>query len=81
VHNSHDSDEEETENLRVSEDTLPLCFSSFQFLKRNSRSVVNSEDRNSSDQSIDDAIKDMEAVLNPESQHLPYLIFKFQMKD
>jgi hypothetical protein len=79
VHNSHDSDEEETENLRVSEDTLPLCFSSFQFLKRNSRSVVNSEDKNSSDQSIDDAIKDMEAVLNPESQHLPY--FDFQISD
>jgi hypothetical protein len=67
VHNSHDNDEEETKNLRVSEDTLPLCFSSFQFLKRNSRSVVNSEDRNSSDQSIDDAIKYMEAILNPES--------------
>jgi hypothetical protein len=79
MHNSHDSDEEETENLRVSEDTLPLCFSSFQFLKRNSRPVVNSEDRNSSDQSIDDAIKDMEAVLNPESQHLPY--FDFQIPD
>jgi hypothetical protein len=79
LHNSHDSDEEETENLRVSEDTLPLCFSSFQFLKRNSRSVVNSEDRNSSDQSIDDAIKDMEAVLNPESQHLP--CFDFQISD
>jgi hypothetical protein len=79
MHNSHDSDEEETENLRVSEDTLPLCFSSFQFLKRNSRSVVNSEDKNSSDQSIDDAIKDMEVVLNPESQHFPY--FDFQISD
>jgi hypothetical protein len=58
---------------------LPLCFSSFQFLKRNSRSVVNSEDKNSSDQSIDDAIKDMEAVLNPESHHLPS--FNFQILD
>jgi hypothetical protein len=79
LHNSHDSDEEETENLRVSEDTLPLCFSSFQFMKRNSRSVVNSEDRNSSDQSIDDAIKDMEVVLNPKSHHLP--CFNFQISD
>jgi hypothetical protein len=46
LHNSHDSDEEETENFRVREKSLPLCFSSFQFLKRNSRLVVNSEDRN-----------------------------------
>jgi hypothetical protein len=47
LHNSHDSDGEETENVRVSESTLPICFSSFQFLKRNSRPVVNSEDKNS----------------------------------
>jgi hypothetical protein len=66
VHNSHDSDEEETENLRVSEDTLPLCFSSFQFLKRNSRPVVNSEDRNLLDQSVEEASTDVEVVLNPE---------------
>jgi hypothetical protein len=55
---------------------LPLCFSSFQFLKRNSRPVVNSEDKNSSDQSVDDAIKDMEVVLNPESQPLTYIDFQ-----
>jgi hypothetical protein len=65
LHNSHDSDGEETENIRVSESTLPICFSSLQFLKRNSRLVVNSEDINVSDQSIDDTIKDMEVVLNP----------------
>jgi hypothetical protein len=47
LHNSHDSDGEETENIRVSESTLPICFSSLQFLKRNSRPVVNSEDKNS----------------------------------
>jgi hypothetical protein len=57
-------------------DTLPLCFSSFQFLKRNSRPVVNSEDKNSSDQSIDDTIKDMEVVLNPESQPMTYIDFQ-----
>jgi hypothetical protein len=74
--NSHDSDEECAENVRVSEDTLSLCCSSFQFLKRNSRPVVNSEDKNSSDQSIDDTIKDMDAVLNPESQHLPSFNFR-----
>jgi hypothetical protein len=43
LHNSHDSDGKETENLIVSESTLPICFSSLQFMKRNSRSVVNSE--------------------------------------
>jgi hypothetical protein len=79
LHKSHDNDKECAENVRVSEDTLPLCCSSFQFLKRNSRPIVNSEDINSSDQSIDDAIKDMEAVLNPEPQHLPY--FDFQISD
>jgi hypothetical protein len=47
LHNNHDSDEENAENLGVSGNTLPLCFSSFQFLKRNSRPVVNSEDKNS----------------------------------
>jgi hypothetical protein len=79
MHNSHDSDEEEIENLRVSENTLPLCFSSFQFLKRNSRLVVNSEDRNSSDQSVDDAIKDMEVVQNPEL--LPFTYSDFQISN
>jgi hypothetical protein len=33
LHNSHDSDEEEAENFRVREKSLPLCFSSFQFLR------------------------------------------------
>jgi hypothetical protein len=79
VHSSHDSNEECAENVRVSEDTLPLCCSSCQFLKRNSRSVVSSRDINVSDQSIDDTLKDMEAVLNPESQQLPS--FNFQILD
>ena len=64
-HNSHDSNEECAENVRVGESTLPICFSSLQFLNGNSRPVVNSEDRNVSDQSIDDTIEDMEAVINP----------------
>jgi hypothetical protein len=76
LHNSHDNDKECAENVRVSEDTLPLCCSSFQFLKRNSRSVVNSEDKNFSDQSVEDALKDMEVVLNPVSQPLTYIDFQ-----
>ena len=55
---------------------MPLCFSSFQFLKRKSRPVESSEDRNFSDQSVEDAIKDMEVVLNPESQPLTYIDFQ-----
>jgi hypothetical protein len=78
VHNNHDSDEENVENLRVSGNTLPLCFSSFQFLKRNSRPVVNSEDKKFSDQSVEDAIVDMEA--DPEVQPLTFLKVKPQMK-
>jgi hypothetical protein len=46
VHRNYDSNDQSAENLRVSGNTLPLCFSSFQFLKRNSRQVVNSEDKN-----------------------------------
>jgi hypothetical protein len=58
---------------------LPLCFSSFQFLKGNSRLVENSEDRTFSDQSVEDSIKGMEAILNTESQPLTY--FDFQIPD
>jgi hypothetical protein len=76
LHNSHDNNDQSAENLRVSENTLPLCFSSFQFLKRNSRPIVNSEDRYSSGQSFDDAIKDMEAILNPGVQHFTYSEFQ-----
>jgi len=39
LHNSHDSDEEETENFRVRGKSLPLCFSSFQFLRGNCKQV------------------------------------------
>jgi hypothetical protein len=34
--NNHDGDEENEENFRVREKSLPLCFSSFKFRKRNS---------------------------------------------
>jgi len=76
LHNSHDSDEEETENLRVSEDTLPLCFSYFQFLKRNSRKVVNSEDKLFSDELVKDVIDDIGLSLDPKSQSLISLDFQ-----
>jgi hypothetical protein len=75
-HNSHDRNEECAENVKVSEDTLSLCCSSLQFLNGNSRPVVSSRDKISSDQSIDDTLKDMEVVLNPKSEHLPSLNFQ-----
>jgi hypothetical protein len=76
AHGNYDSKEQSAENLRVSENTLPLCFSSFQFLKRNSRPVENSDNKNFFDQSVEYAIKDMEAILNPESQPLTYINFQ-----
>jgi hypothetical protein len=79
VHGNYDSNDQSAENLRVSGNTLPLCFSSFQFLKRNSRPVVNSEDKKFSDQSVEDTIVDMEVVLNPDLQPLTY--FDFQIPD
>jgi hypothetical protein len=79
VHGNYDNNDQSAENLRVSENTLPLCFSSFQFLKRNSRPVVNSENKNFSDQSVEDATVDMEVVLNPDLQPLTY--FDFQIPD
>jgi hypothetical protein len=77
LHNNHDSDEENAENIRVSGNTLPLCFSSFQFLKRNSRPVVNSEDKKFSDQSVEDAIVYME--VDPKVQ--PLSLFEGQTSD
>jgi hypothetical protein len=65
LHNNHDNDEENAENFRVREKYFPLCFSSFQFLRENCKQVVNSREGECSDQLVEDAIDDMEAVLNP----------------
>jgi hypothetical protein len=79
LHNNHDNDEENAENFRVREKSLPLCFSSFQFLRENCKQVVNSREGECSDQLVEDAIADMEVVLNPELQPLTY--FDFQIPD
>jgi hypothetical protein len=76
VHTNYDSNDQSAENLRVSGNTLPLCFSSFQFLKRKSRQVVNSEDKFFSDESVKDVIYDMGPVLDPKSQSLISLDFQ-----
>jgi hypothetical protein len=78
-HNSHDSDEEETENFRVREKSLPLCFSSFQFLRGNCKQVVNSREGECSDPLGEDASVDVKVVLNPELQ--PFTYFDFQISD
>jgi hypothetical protein len=65
LHNKHDNDEENVENFRVREKSLPLCFSSFQFLRGNCKQVVNSREGECFDQLGEDAIVDMEVVLNP----------------
>jgi len=79
LHNSHDIDEEETENFRVREKSLPLCFSSFQFLRGNCKQVVNSREGECSDQLGEDASVDVEAILNLELQ--PFTYFDFQISD
>jgi hypothetical protein len=66
VHSKYDSNDQSAENIRVSGNTLPLCFSSFEFLKGNSRQVVNSEDKKLSNQSVEDAISDIEVVADSE---------------
>jgi hypothetical protein len=76
AHGNYDSNDQSAENLRVSGNTFPLCFSSFQFLKRNSRQVVNSEDKNFFDESVEDVIDDMGSVLDPKSQSLISLDFQ-----
>jgi hypothetical protein len=65
LHNSHDNDEEGAENFRVREKSLPLCFSSFQFLRANCKQVINSREGEFSDQLGEDVSVDVEAVLNP----------------
>jgi hypothetical protein len=35
VHGNYDNNDQSAKNLKVSGNTLPLCFSSFQFLRRN----------------------------------------------
>jgi hypothetical protein len=79
LHNKHDSDEENAENFRVREKSFPLCFFSFQFLRGNCKQVVNSREGECSDQLGEDAIVDMEVVLNPKLQSLTY--FDFQIPD
>jgi hypothetical protein len=66
VHSNYDINDQSAENIRVSGNTLPLCFSSFQFFKRNSRPVVNSEDSKFFDQSVEDAISDIEVITDSE---------------
>jgi hypothetical protein len=79
LHNSHDNDEEETKNFRLREKSLPLCFSSFQFLRRNYKHVGIGKEGGCSNQLGEDASVDVEAVLNPKLQ--PFTYFDFQISD
>jgi hypothetical protein len=79
LHNNHDSDDENAENFRAREKSLPLCFSSFQILREYCKQVVNSREGECSNQLGEDAIANVEVVLNPELQSLTY--FDFQIPD
>jgi hypothetical protein len=61
------------------ERSLPLCFSSFQFLRENYKQIVNSRDGECSDESVGDVIDDIEVVLDPNLQPLSYI--DLQTKD
>jgi hypothetical protein len=80
MHNNHDSNEENAENFKVSEKSLPLCFSSFQFLRENykqeDKQVVSSIMGKLSYESVEDVICDMEVVLALELQPLSYIDFQ-----
>jgi hypothetical protein len=65
VHRNHDNKDQNAESLRVSVQTLPLCFSSFQFLRKISEQVVNSEEEKPSDEIVKDVIDDKEAISDP----------------
>ena len=43
MHISYGSDEESVENLEVSEGSLHICFTSFQFIKDNFHAVINQQ--------------------------------------
>jgi hypothetical protein len=73
LHNNYDNNEENATNLRVSERSMPLCFSSFQFLRENYKQIVNSRDGECSDESVGDVIDDIEVVLDPNLQPLSYI--------
>jgi len=79
VHINYESNEESVENLRVSGKSLPLCFSSFQFLRENCKQVVSSRDGECSNESVEDVNDDMEVVLAPKLNPLSY--FEFQIPD
>jgi hypothetical protein len=77
---NHDSNEENVENFKVSENYLPLCFSLFQFLrgiyKQAYQQVVNGRNGEFFDESVENVICDMEDVLVLELQPLSYIDFQ-----
>ena len=80
VHNNHNSNEENAENFKVSENSLPLCFSSFQFMRENykqaDKQVVSSIMGKLSYESVEDVICGMEVVLVLKLQPLSYIDFQ-----
>jgi hypothetical protein len=66
VHRNHDNKDKNAGSVRVSVQILPLCFSSFQFLRENYEKVVNSEEEKPSNEIVKDVIDDKEAILDLE---------------
>ena len=80
MHINYDSNEKNAENFKVSEKYVPLCFSSFQFLreiyKLEDHQVFNNRNGECSNESVEDVICDMEVVLASELQPLIYIDFQ-----
>jgi hypothetical protein len=73
LHNNYDNNEENAKNLRVSERSMPLCFSSFQILTENHNKIFNSRDGEFFDESVGDVIDDIEAIFDPNLHPLSYI--------
>ena len=76
LHNNYDSNEENAANLRVSERSMPLCFSSFQILRENNKKIVNNRDGECYEELVGDVIDDIEFVLDPNLQPLSDIDFQ-----
>ena len=77
MHIDYDIKEENATNLRVSERSMNLCFSSFQIMSEKYTQVVDNKYEECFDHLVEDVIEDMEVVLDPELYPLSYIDFNF----
>jgi hypothetical protein len=76
VHGNYDNNDQSAENLGVSGQTLPLCFSSFKFLKEISEQVINIKEGKSFDEIVKDVSVEKEAISDPGLQYPSFSDFQ-----